>query len=124
MASCTLRVVDTERTHHCLHGHSLDYHGVNTRGRCKACMRYWTRRSTARKRGKSYIPLNSSPVPALRHLRKAAGFTQVELSRKGGVSLTIIADAEREGKPISLASRRSLARALGVRPGELVLRKL
>jgi transcriptional regulator with XRE-family HTH domain len=56
----------------------------------------------------------------LGELRRERGFTQRDLARKAGVSLTIVASVEEGSLRASAALIVRLAKALGVTPEELL----
>jgi DNA-binding XRE family transcriptional regulator len=56
----------------------------------------------------------------LRYLRKQRAMTQGELAHKAGLSQSFIARVETNDKRLSAASRRKIAKALGVAEDKLV----
>jgi len=56
----------------------------------------------------------------LRELRQRAVLTQEELAERAGISVTTIILLERGRRPPRPKTTRALARALGIRPTELV----
>ena len=63
----------------------------------------------------------STPLPALRRLRREAGLSQRELGEKAGVSPGTVYKLENGLRGAYPATLRKLARALGVAPADLVL---
>ena len=58
----------------------------------------------------------------LRRLRKARGYTQVELARRSGLPSRYISNIEQELKNVSLANLEALAKGLDCSPADLFLR--
>lgn len=67
--------------------------------------------------------LSRRKIPVFKTIRKAAGFTQEELSRRSGVSLRMIRAYEQGAQPVRKAEYLSverMARVLGCRPTDFV----
>jgi transcriptional regulator with XRE-family HTH domain len=58
---------------------------------------------------------------AIRRLRKEAGFSQESFADKCGLHRTYMGSVERGETNISLDNIERIAKALGLRPGELLL---
>ncbi len=56
----------------------------------------------------------------LRDLRLAYPYSMRELARTAGLSLSVIADLEKDARLAQAATVRKLAKALGVKPQELI----
>ena len=59
------------------------------------------------------------PLTHLKRLRERRGLSQRDLAAKAGVAHSTVVHLE-AGKPARFVTRRKLARALGVTPGDLV----
>ena len=62
------------------------------------------------------------PLPSLRLRRHEAALTQVELARRAGVTAVTIVRLE-AGHPARMSTIRKLARALKVKPAELMAKQ-
>lgn len=107
---------------YCGRGHLLSYYGTDERGYCLECHRIAQRRWVKLHQGQPGMPLNSAYVPALKRARRAAGMTQQQLAEACGLTQTSIARWECGRRPMSLRNRLRAAAALGVKPGDLMLK--
>lgn len=96
--------------------------GVGPQGFCRLCRNAAVRkRQRQERREAGVLPVNAAPVPALRYWRIEADMTQLQLAKASGLTKYTIIGLE-AGRPSSLATRQRIAAALGVKPGELVMR--
>lgn len=106
----------------CPKGHDKRVTGVGPQGFCRVCRNAAVReRQRAERREAGVLPVNATPVPALRYWRIEADLTQLALAEAAGLTKYTIICLE-AGRPSSLLTRQRIAAVLGVKPGVLVMR--
>lgn len=106
----------------CPKGHDKRITGVGPHRFCRICRNAAVRARDRKARREAGVdPVNPARVPALRYWRLERDVTQRQLADRAGVTKETIIALEFRGRPAHIWTRRALASALGVTPGDLVL---